>query len=121
LKEVALADEKAALIPVGGGPSRPVAFELGQNYPNPFNPSTTIRFTLPTAVDGGATVPTSLRIYNVLGEVVRTLVDEAMVPGVHHKVWDGRDDHGNRVASGIYFYRLRAGDLQHTKKMVLMK
>ena len=121
LKEIALADERAALIPVGGGPSRPVAFELGQNYPNPFNPSTTIKFTLPSAGDGGATLPTSLRIYNVLGEVVRTLVDEPMVPGVHHEVWDGRDDHGNRVASGIYFYRLRAGDLQHTKKMVLMK
>ena len=121
LKEVALADEKAALIPVGDVTSRPVAFELGQNYPNPFNPSTTIKFTLPSAGDGGATLPTSLRIYNVLGGVVRTLVDEPMVPGVHHEVWDGRDDHGNRVASGIYFYRLRAGDLQHTKKMVLMK
>ena len=121
LKEVALADEKAALIPVGDGPSRPIAFELGQNYPNPFNPSTTIKFTLPSAGGAGEALPTSLRIYNVLGEVVRTLVDEPMMPGVHHEVWDGRDDHGNRVASGIYFYRLRAGDLQHTKKMVLMK
>ncbi|UCB51593.1 MAG: hypothetical protein JSV10_06245, partial [Candidatus Zixiibacteriota bacterium] len=100
LKEVLLADEKAALIPVGGGPSRPVAFELGQNYPNPFNPSTTIKFTLPSAGDGGATLPTSLKIYNVLGEVVRTLVDEPMAPGVHHEVWDGRDGHGNKVASG---------------------
>ncbi len=121
LKEVALADENAALIPVGDAPSRPVAFELNQNYPNPFNPSTTIKFTLPSTGDGGMTLPTSLRIYNVLGEVVRTLVDEPMAPGVHHEVWDGRDDQGNKVASGIYFYRLRAGDFQHTKKMVLMK
>jgi|GEM_PF-890200 len=121
LKEIVLADEKAALIPVREGSSRPVAFELGQNYPNPFNASTTIKFTLPTAADGGATVQTSLRIYNVLGEVVRTLVDESMAPGVHHEVWDGRDDHGNRVASGIYFYRLRAGEFEQTKKMVLMK
>lgn len=122
LKEIALADEKAALIPVGDGPpSRPVAFELGQNYPNPFNPSTTIKFTLPSPGDGGITLPTTLRIYNVLGEVVRTLVDEPMVPGVHHEVWDGKNDQGNKVASGIYFYRLRAGDFQHTRKMVLMK
>jgi hypothetical protein len=121
LKEVALADEKAALIPVGDAPSRPVAFELNQNYPNPFNPSTTIKFTLPSVADGGITLPTNLRIYNVLGEVVRTLVDERMAPGVHHEVWDGRDDHGSRVASGIYFYRLRSGDFVQTKKMVLMK
>jgi hypothetical protein len=122
LKEVALADEKAALIPVGDGPpSRPVAFELNQNYPNPFNPSTTIKFTLPSIGDGGGTLPTSLKIYNVLGEVVRTLVDEPMAPGVHHKVWDGRGDQGSRVASGIYFYRLRSGDFVQTKKMVLMK
>lgn len=122
LKEIALADEKAALIPVSDGPpSRPIAFELGQNYPNPFNPSTTIEFTLPSPRDGGMTLPTNLRIYNVLGKVVRTLVDELMAPGVHHEVWDGRDDHGNKVASGIYFYRLRVGDLVQTKKMVLMK
>ncbi|MGB3092774.1 MAG: FlgD immunoglobulin-like domain containing protein [Candidatus Zixiibacteriota bacterium] len=122
LKEIALADEKAALIPVGDEPtSRPVAFELGQNYPNPFNPSTTIKFTLPSPGDGGITLPTNLRIYNVLGEVVRTLVDEPMVPGVHHEVWDGKDDQGSRVASGIYFYRLRSSDFVQTKKMVLMK
>jgi hypothetical protein len=121
LKEVALADERAALIPVGDLVSRPVAFELGQNYPNPFNPSTTIKFTLPSLGDGGGALPTSLKIYNVLGEVVRTLVDEPMAPGVHHEVWDGRDDQGSRVASGIYFYRLRTGDFVQTKKMVLMK
>jgi hypothetical protein len=120
LKQVALADEKAALIPVGDVTSRPVAFELGQNYPNPFNPSTTIKFTLPSLGGGGA-LPTSLRVYNVLGEVVRTLVDEPMAPGVHHEVWDGRDDQGNMAASGIYFYRLRAGEFEQTKKMVLMK
>jgi len=122
LKEITLADEKAALIPVGDGPpSRPVAFELNQNYPNPFNPSTTIKFTLPSPRDGGAALPTNLKIYNVLGEVVRTLVDEPMAPGVHHEVWDGTDDQGSRVASGIYFYRLRSGDFVQTKKMVLMK
>ena len=122
LREVVLADQKAVLIPVGNEtPSVPIAFELNQNYPNPFNPSTTIKFTLPASKDGGASLPTTLKIYNVLGKVVRTLVDEPMASGVHHKIWDGRDDRGNQVASGIYFYRLRAGDFQDTKKMVLMK
>ena len=122
LKEVVLADEKAALIPVGDqSPSVPIAFELGQNYPNPFNPSTTIKFILPSPEDARLTLPTTLRIYNVLGEVVRTLADEPMASGVHQIIWDGKDDEGNQVASGIYFYRLRAGALQDTKKMVLMK
>ncbi len=122
LKEVVLADQKAVVIPVGGElPSVPIAFELSQNYPNPFNPSTTIKFTLPSLEDGGSTLSTTLKIYNVLGKVVRTLIDEPMSPGVHHKIWDGRDEEGNQVASGIYFYRLRAGALQDTKKMVLMK
>ena len=122
LKEVVLADQKAALIPVGDQlPSVPIAFELSQNYPNPFNPSTTIKFTLPSPRDGGTSLPTTLKIHNVLGKVVRTLVDEPMAPGVHHKVWDGKDDHSNQVASGIYFYRLRAGEFQETKKMVLLK
>jgi hypothetical protein len=122
IDKILLADSKAVKIPVDdGSPSRPVAFELGQNYPNPFNPSTTIKFTLPSPNDGGAVLPANLKIYNVLGKVVRTLVDEPMAPGVHHEVWDGRDEQGNKVASGIYFYRLRAGDFQQTKKMVLMK
>jgi hypothetical protein len=121
LKQVVLADQKAALIPVGGGEhSVPVAFELNQNYPNPFNPSTTIKFTLPSQHEGGA-LNTTLRIYNVLGELVRTLVDEPMAPGTHDVMWDGKDESGSQVASGIYFYRLRSGDFQDTKKMVMMK
>jgi hypothetical protein len=122
LQQVVLSDEKAVLIPVEGqSPSVPTAFELSQNYPNPFNPSTTIKFTLPSPQAGVATLSTTLKIYNVLGEVVRTLLDKPMAPGVYHEIWDGRDDHDNQVASGIYFYRLRAGDFEDTKKMVLMK
>jgi len=66
-------------------------------------------------------LPTALKIYNVLGELVRTLVDEPKSPGVHYEVWDGKDGQGNQVASGIYFYRLRAGQFTETKKMVLLK
>ena len=121
LKQVVLADQKAASIPVGDHIYVPTGFELSQNYPNPFNPSTTIRFTLPSQQEGGLTLPTTLKIYNVLGEVVRTLVDEPMAPGAHEVVWDGKDDQGDQTASGIYFYRLRAGDFQDTKKMVLMR
>jgi hypothetical protein len=121
LKKVVLADEKAALIPVGeGAPSIPVAFKLDQNYPNPFNPSTAIKFSLP-ARSGGGYLPTTLRVYNVLGQLVRTLVDEPMAAGTHEIIWDGKDDHGSQVASGIYFYKLRSGDYEDTKKMVLMK
>jgi hypothetical protein len=122
IDEILLADENAVKIPVDDGKvSVPQAFELYQNYPNPFNPNTTIKFTLPASTDDGATLPTALKIYNVLGEVVRTLVDEPMSPGVHHKIWDGKDGQGNQVASGIYFYRLRAGKFSETKKMVLLK
>ena len=122
IDEMVLADQNAVEIPVDyGKTSVPQAFELNQNYPNPFNPTTTIKFTLPARKDGGATLPTTLKIYNVLGEVVRTLVDEPMSPGVHHKIWDGRDGQGNQVASGIYFYRLRASEFSETKKMVLLK
>jgi len=122
LKQVVLSDEKAVLIPVEGqSPSVPSAFELSQNYPNPFNPTTNIKFTLPSSKDGKAALPTTLKIYNVLGEVVRILVDEPMTPGVYNKTWDGKDKQGNQVASGIYFYKLHAGDFQDTKKMVLMK
>ena len=122
IDEILLADENAVKIPVDDGKaSVPQAFELYQNYPNPFNPNTTIKFTLPASTDDGETLPTTLKIYNVLGEVVRTLVDEPMSPGVHHKIWDGKDGQGNQVASGIYFYRLRAGKFSETKKMVLLK
>jgi len=109
-------------IPVDyGKTSVPKTFELSQNYPNPFNPTTTIKYSLSSVGDGAETLPTTLRIYNVLGEVVRTLVDEPRSPGIYYQVWDGKDDQGKEVASGIYFYRLKAGKFSETKKMVLLK
>lgn len=122
IEEMVLADENAVEIPVDYGKALvPKAFELNQNYPNPFNPTTTIKYSLPSMGEGQEPLPTTLKIYNVLGELVRTLVDEPKSPGVYHEIWDSKDDKGNQVASGIYFYRLRVGKFSETKKMVLLK
>jgi hypothetical protein len=96
----------------------PKEFELVQNYPNPFNPITSIEFTVANRPNP---VYTTLRIYNVLGRLVRTLVDEENAEGTHTVSWDGRSDSGREVSSGIYFYKLEAGDLVEVKKMVLLR
>ena len=93
----------------------PVFINLFQNYPNPFNPSTTINYQI--TVSAHATITT----YNVLGQVMRTLVDEEKEPGDYSIVWDGKNDKGQSVASGTYFYELRAGDYTSTKKSLLLK
>ena len=93
----------------------PVAFRAYDAYPNPFNPSCTIRFDLPE----GAAV--SLRVFDVSGTPVRTLVEGWRGPGVHNEAWDGRSDDGSPLPSGIYFYSLKAGQLAATKKMLLLK
>ena len=96
----------------------PESFSMSQNYPNPFNPCTDIRYQI---ADGRSSVPTTLRIYNILGQAVRTIVDEPKKPGYYKATWDSRDDDGTQVASGVYFYRLTAGDFNATKRMVLLK
>lgn len=89
---------------------------LNDNYPNPFNPETTIQFNL---VENSNV---SLTVYNVKGEVVNTLVDEAMPVGNHSVVWNGTDANNSVVPSGIYFYKMKAGDrYTSTKKMILLK
>lgn len=93
----------------------PQAYELQQNYPNPFNPSTSIHFDLP---EGGKT---RLNIYNTAGQLVRTLVNNVLPAGSHLVRWDGTDHRGLRVASGVYIYRLEAGDFVALKKLVLAK
>ncbi|HXV13777.1 MAG TPA: FlgD immunoglobulin-like domain containing protein [Candidatus Krumholzibacteria bacterium] len=90
-------------------------FELAQNYPNPFNPSTTIAYSLAQASD------VELTIFDVRGSHVKTVVRERRDAGVHRAPWDGTDNRGNRVASGVYFYRLTAGSFRATKKMVLLR
>ena len=93
----------------------PTAYALNANYPNPFNPTTNISFALP--IDSKV----SLKIYNVAGQLVRTLVNETMVAGIHTVTWDGINSNGEKVASGIYFYKLNAGDYSKTMKMVMTK
>ncbi|MCH7878889.1 MAG: T9SS type A sorting domain-containing protein, partial [candidate division Zixibacteria bacterium] len=101
-------------------PPLPRAFTLAQNYPNPFNPTTTISYTINNK--GGQRAPvTELVIYNTLGQKVRELVSRVEGPGSYQVEWDGVDDDGRQVSSGIYFYRLKRGNLSETKKMALLK
>jgi hypothetical protein len=93
----------------------PYTFELFQNYPNPFNPTTNIRFNLPRSGH------VRLDIYNILGRRVRTLVNEDLPAGHKLVTWDGTNDQGKEVASGVYFYRIQARDHTEAKKMLLLK
>jgi hypothetical protein len=90
-------------------------FHLYQNYPNPFNPTTSIMFTVP------ARAHTNLSIYNIEGRLVKTLVDAEIEGSVKTVTWSGTDSRNHPVSSGVYFYRLRAGDDVMTKKMILLK
>jgi hypothetical protein len=93
----------------------PIDFALNPNYPNPFNPVTTIAYRLPTRA------PVTLEVHSLLGQRVRHLVEEMQLAGHHTVTWDGTDDDGRPVASGVYLYRLRAGRYDLTRKMVLAK
>jgi len=99
-------------------PSLPRSSALRQNYPNPFNPATSIEFD----VGPGASRRVVLSVYDIHGARVRTLVDGTLRPGSYRRVWDGKNNHGQRVGSGVYFYRLRAGRTTvATRKMVILK
>jgi hypothetical protein len=98
-------------VPTGGGSiDLPTHSSLDQNYPNPFNPATTLRFHIS---DYGFA---SLRVYDVLGREVATLVTSVLDPGPHYVQWDA-----SGVASGVYFYRLNVGDFVQTKRMLLLR
>ena len=92
-----------------------LALDLQQNYPNPFNPTTTIRFTL------AEQEAVRLTIYNVSGQPVRTLIDGNRNAGINTEVWDGKNDNGDAVATGVYVYKLNVGSQVLTRKMVLLK
>ncbi len=94
---------------------RPEEFDLRQNYPNPFNPITVIQYALPKAFE------VKIEIYNILGQKVRHLLDELQEPGYKTVQWDGKDDSGVEVSSGVYFYKIEAGDFVECKKMTLLK
>jgi flagellar hook assembly protein FlgD len=93
----------------------PTQFELNQNYPNPFNPITTISFNLKQA--GSVT----LKVFDLMGKEVATLVNGYQESGVRQAIWSGKDGNGNAMPSGIYFYRLEVNGLVLTKKMQLLK
>ncbi|MBZ0097804.1 MAG: T9SS type A sorting domain-containing protein, partial [Taibaiella sp.] len=93
----------------------PTKYALHQNFPNPFNPSTTIKYDLKAKTD------VTLTIFNVLGQKVRTLVNTSQVAGYQKVVWDGLNEYGEQVSTGVYIYRIEAGDFVKSRKMVFMK
>jgi len=93
----------------------PRIYSLEQNYPNPFNPSTIISYQIPEMTN------VQIKIYDALGREVRTLIDEIKPAGKYNIAWDGRDNFGNLISSGVYFYKIIAGNFVQTKKMILMK
>ncbi len=96
----------------------PNEFQLAQNYPNPFNPTTRIQFAIPNAADG---IRVRLAVYNLIGELVRVLVDEEKASAQYFVDWNGTDEAGLRVSSGIYLFRFSAGEFQDTKRMILLR
>ena len=95
--------------------SIPTEFRMHQNYPNPFNPTTKIKYDLP------AKGKVSIQIYNALGQRVRTLVSKEQEAGYYETVWDATNEFGSKVGSGVYFYRINAGEFNAVKKMILLK
>ncbi len=95
--------------------AQPLRFSLEQNYPNPFNPETRLYFQIPE------TQNVQLVVYNIRGQIVRNLVDNRLDAGDHIVNWDGRDNRGNPAPTGVYIYRIKAGDYMAARKMTLVK
>ncbi len=93
----------------------PTKYALAQNYPNPFNPSTLIKFDLPKASE------VKLEVFNILGQKIRTLINREMTAGSYDITFDGKGDDKEQLGSGVYFYRLRAGDFEQSRSMMLLK
>ena len=95
--------------------STPFSYGLQQNYPNPFNPSTTIHYIL------GKPGYTTLKVYNLVGKEIRTLVNAHQTAGEYSVAWDGKDNFGRRVASGVYVVTLESGSFKQARRMTLLK
>jgi len=92
-------------------------FSLAQNVTNPFNPATTISYSVPE----GASERITLKVYDLRGRLVRTLVEGIRGAGTYSVYWDGTDESGRQVSSGVYLYRMQAGEFIQSRKMVLLK
>ena len=103
---------------VEGTDGLPIDFRLAQNFPNPFNPSTVINYTIPQSLNS---LQVKLEIFNLLGQKVITLVDAKQVAGEHSIQWDGKNEAGNLVASGVYLYRLKAENFVEMSKMMFIR
>ena len=117
LSKALLATSAATAVRVEGlDAPLPTSFKVAQNYPNPFNPMTTIEFSF-----GPKGQNVTLDIFNIIGQKVTTLVDDFLPPGNHNVDWDATDDYGQKVASGVYLYKLQVDTESQTKKMLLLK
>jgi len=96
----------------------PEQFSLAQNFPNPFNPSTVINYTIPQSLNS---LQVKLEIFNLLGQKVITLVDAKQVAGDHSIQWDGNNEAGNLISSGVYLYRLKAEHFVEMRKMMFIR
>jgi hypothetical protein len=108
-------DSLRSTLDVAAGEQIPAEYSLAQNYPNPFNPSTTITYGLKERTQ------VVLKIYDLLGKEIRTLVSEEQEAGMKSVVWDGRNGSGAPVSSGLYLYTIKANNFFESKKMILMK
>jgi len=115
LEDISISGKTSEHDPIKVTVTRPETYELSQNYPNPFNPVTKIHYQIPNQQ------LVTLKIYNLLGQEIISLVDEPKEAGYHTSMWNGLDKYGNQVSSGIYYYRIMAGAFIQSKKMVLIR
>ena len=93
----------------------PTTFKLEQNFPNPFNPRTTINYQLPR------NTKVSLRIYNLNGQMIKSLVNSKQTMGSYAVTWDGKDEYGKQVASGLYIYAIKTKEFEQKRKMLFVR